>query len=236
MSGAGAKLDLSHIVFIGRTFDEYISMFNLTREELRGLKILDCPAGACSFTALANREGADATAADIAYQYDYELLRKKGTEDLEIVIRNVEKVRQNYMWSYFRSVSELKSHRIKALTDCVSHMKQAPERYVPSTLPVLPFGDKQFDMTLSAHFLFLYEDRLDYDFHLQTIKELLRVSKREVRIFPLVNLACGRYGYLDDIMDYLKRRGCTVDEAPVSYEFQRGANSMLRIRGIENIK
>lgn len=236
MSGTGAKLDLSHIVFIGRTFDEYIAMFNLTKEELSRSMILDCPAGACSFTALANWQGADVTAADIAYQYDYELLKKKGTEDLEIVMQNVEKVKENYIWNYFRSISDLKSHRIQAFTDCMSHMKQAPDRYVPSTLPVLPFRDKQFDLTLSAHFLFLYEDKLDYDFHLQTIKELLRVSKREIRIFPLVSLSCSRYKYLDSLKAYLQRMGYTTNEVPVSYEFQKGANSMLSIRNVENTK
>lgn len=40
-------LDLSRIVFIGRTWDEYLLMFNLTKEELIGRDVLDCPAGAC---------------------------------------------------------------------------------------------------------------------------------------------------------------------------------------------
>jgi len=62
MSEAEIKLDLSRIVFIGRTFDEYMSMFNLTQEDLVGRKILDCPAGACSVTAKANQLGADVTA------------------------------------------------------------------------------------------------------------------------------------------------------------------------------
>lgn len=58
MSGAKVKMELSSIVFIGRTFDEYMSMFSLTKEELMGRRILDCPAGACSFTARANQLGA----------------------------------------------------------------------------------------------------------------------------------------------------------------------------------
>lgn len=38
------KLDLERIVFIGRTFEEYLDMFSLSEEELQGKKILDCPA------------------------------------------------------------------------------------------------------------------------------------------------------------------------------------------------
>lgn len=48
------KLDLERIVFIGRTFEEYLDMFSLSEEELQGKKILDCPAGACSFTSIGN--------------------------------------------------------------------------------------------------------------------------------------------------------------------------------------
>ena len=45
------------------------------------------------------------------------------------------------------------------------------------------FNNEQFHLVLSAHFLFMYSDRLDYDFHVQTIRELPRVASEEVRIF-----------------------------------------------------
>jgi hypothetical protein len=50
------KLDLERIVFIGRTFEEYLDMFSLSEEELKEKKILDCPAGACSLN-VRNRIG-----------------------------------------------------------------------------------------------------------------------------------------------------------------------------------
>nr|WP_306433976.1 hypothetical protein [Paenibacillus dendritiformis] len=43
MSQAEAKLDLSRIVFIGRTFEEYVKMFDLPAEQMAGKRILDCP-------------------------------------------------------------------------------------------------------------------------------------------------------------------------------------------------
>ncbi len=39
------KLDLERIIFIGRTYQEYMDMFLLSEKELQGKKILDCPAG-----------------------------------------------------------------------------------------------------------------------------------------------------------------------------------------------
>ena len=54
MSGVEGKLELERIVFIGRTFEEYLQMFKLKEADLVGRRILDCPAGACSFTAISS--------------------------------------------------------------------------------------------------------------------------------------------------------------------------------------
>jgi ubiquinone/menaquinone biosynthesis C-methylase UbiE len=61
-------------------------------------------------------------------------------------------------------------------------MNEYPEKYVPATLPVLPFKDQQFDLVLSAHFLFTYSDRLSFEFHCKTIQEFMRVAAKEIRI------------------------------------------------------
>ncbi|AZV43014.1 SAM-dependent methyltransferase [Peribacillus asahii] len=39
----------------------------------------------------------------------------------------------------------------------------------------------------------MYADRLDYQFHIKMINELLRVTKEEIRIFPLIDLEGKRY-------------------------------------------
>jgi len=97
-------------------------------------------------------------------------------------------------------------------------------------LPTLPFKNNEFEILLSAHFLFMYADRLDYQFHLETLNELLRVTKEEVRIFPLVDLEGKRYQHLDKILNYLADNNCTVEEVKVPYELQENANSMLKIK------
>lgn len=225
-------MDLSRVVFIGRTFDEYMQMFNLSQEELRGRKILDCPAGACSFTSIANKIGADATATDIAYYHPFEQLAKKGLDDIEHVMINIENAQSNYLWEYFKSANGLKQQRMQALNDCSNDMRGFPHRYVAAALPVLPFKDNEFELTLSAHFLFMYSDRFDYDFHLQSLQELLRVTREEVRIFPLTDLSCNRYEYLDKLVDFIQSQGYITEEIKVPYEFQKGANSMLVIKKV----
>ena len=224
------KLDLERVVFIGRTFEEYLKMFSLSEEELQGKKILDCPAGACSFTAVGNKSGLDVTACDIAYYHSGQELKNKGLQDIEHAMEHMEKAQNNYKWNYFKDIEGLRNHRLSALQDCTKDMRESSERYIPVTLPSLPFKNEEFDILLSAHFLFMYADRLDYQFHIETINELLRVTKQEIRIFPLVDLEGKRYEYLDKFISYLNSNGCTVEEVNVSYEFQINANSMLKIR------
>ena len=229
-SEQSGKLDLERIVFIGRTFEEYLVMFSLSIERLRGKKILDCPAGACSFTAVSNKLGLNVTACDIAYYYSSEELKHKGLQDMQHVMDSIDKVKENYEWDYFDNVENLRKHRLSALEECTKDMVKLSERYIPVTLPSLPFQDGEFDILLSAHFLFTYADRLDYRFHVEAINELLRVTKEEVRIFPLVDLKGKRYEHLDSIIKHLKDQGCSVKEVKVAYEFQKNANSMLVIR------
>ncbi|MCJ8007820.1 class I SAM-dependent methyltransferase [Lederbergia wuyishanensis] len=223
------KLDLERIVFIRRTFDEYLNMFSLLEESLRGKRILDCPAGACSFTAVGNKLGLDITACDIAYYYSGEDLKNKGLQDIEHAMKQMQKAKKNYIWDYFNDIEGLRNHRLSALYDCTNDMAESSEQYVPVTLPLMPFEDDEFDILLSAHFLFMYADRLDIEFHIATIEEMLRVTKEEIRIFPLVDLEGKRYEHLDRIIGHLIDNGCLVEEIKVPYEFQANANSMLKI-------
>ncbi|MGJ7921665.1 SAM-dependent methyltransferase [Neobacillus sp. LXY-4] len=226
---SSGKLELERIVFIGRTFEEYLDMFALTIDTLKGKKILDCPAGACSFTAVGSKLGLDVMACDIAYAFSSEELKNKGLQDIEHAMDKMKKAKRNYLWDYFKNVENLREHRLCALEMCTEDMLQSSEKYVPVTLPSLPFKDSEFDMVLSAHFLFMYADRLDYLFHIHTLNELLRVAKEEIRIFPLVDLEGKRYEFLDKLIVHLVNCGCTVEEVKVAYEFQVNANTMLKI-------
>lgn len=204
-------------------------MFSFSEDELQGKKILDCPAGACSFTAVGNKLGLDVTASDIAYFHSVEDLKNKGLQDIEHAMEHMEKAKSNFKWDYFKDLVGLRRHRLYALNDCSDDMKKSSERYIPVTLPTLPFKNDEFDLLLSAHFLFMYGDRLDFQFHIETLNELLRVTKEEIRIFPLVDLEGKRYEHLEKIISYLENNGCTTEEVKVPYEFQKNANSMLKI-------
>ncbi|MGG3280214.1 SAM-dependent methyltransferase [Paenibacillus solani] len=226
------KQELDRVVFIGRTFEEYTHMFDLQLPELAGKRILDCPSGACSFTAHGRKLGLDVTASDIAYDHRLDDLEAKGQQDIEHAMETMERAKSNYVWDYYGDVPGLCEFRQQALRDCVRDMREFPDRYVAAVLPELPFDDEQFHLVLSAHFLFMYSDRLDYDFHIQTVRELLRVASEEVRIFPLTDLTGSRYAHLDRLIHELEAEGLRVTEVNVPYEFMKNGNSLLKISKI----
>ena len=83
---------------------------------------------------------------------------------------------------------------------------------------------------LSSHLLFVYDDRLDLDFHIVAVAEMLRVAK-EVRIFPLVDYKNSRSSELQNLSPLVEpvRERFGGEIVPVGFEFQPGADAMLRI-------
>ena len=98
------------------------------------------------------------------------------------------------------------------------------KRYINASLPMIPLPDSSFDLALCSHFLFLYSDEFDADFHVAAIGEMLRLAP-EARIFPLLDMHGNRSRHLPAIM---ARFDATAER--VDYEFQRGGNEMLRLK------
>lgn len=223
------------VAFIGRTFNEYCRMFDLTPADLAGKRVLDCPAGACSFTADLNGNGGNGTAADLLYGLEPDLLEEKCRRDMQRAMGAMTGVEELYNWDFYTNVEGLTQKRREAYTGFIADYRKeyrhtgGAGRYVHAELPCLPFENNKFSLVLSAHFLFLYDDRFDYDFHLRSIRELLRVAAQEVRIFPLVGFGAKRSIHLDRIIEDVRAERYRVDMVQIPFEFQKSANQMLRI-------
>ncbi len=96
--------------------------------------------------------------------------------------------------------------------------------YISGALPKLSIPDNSFDLSLSSHFLFLHSENLDYKFHYETIKEMLRVSL-EARIFPLLDVNAEKSKHLEEILSAFDSFKISIRK--VDYEFQIGGNEML---------
>lgn len=224
-------LDIDRIAFFGRTYAEYMHMFGLDESILKKGRILDCPSGASSFAAEAHKLEINVTACDILYDLTSDELMEKGKKDLQHVFEKFDEVNHLYVWKYYKDKDEVMALRTKALATFIDDFSRedGKRRYKQAELPHLPFPDKFFSLVFSSNFLFLYGDRLDFNFHLACIKELIRVCSGEVRIFPLVGLDAKSYPYLDNILSSLDSGGINVKIVKIPFEFQKGVNKMMNI-------
>lgn len=67
---------------------------------------------------------------------------EKGLRDIDHAMEHVATQRERYIWTEFRDVEALRAERLQALRSCTEDMERRPERYVPVTLPSLPFRDR----------------------------------------------------------------------------------------------
>lgn len=223
-------IELSKVIPLGRSFAEYVKMFNLNQEELK-LKILDCAAGPSSFNYEANVNGGRVISIDPIYEFSADEIRKRIDETFEDIMSQAEKNMDRFVWQMIKNVQELRDIRKKAMDLFIWDFERGKKesRYLTMELPELGFDDLTFDIALCSHFLFLYSEILSYEFHQKSISEMLRVSK-EIRIFPLVDLNSKTSDYVSPIIDYFSSKGYNVQITTVDYHFLKGANQLLTIK------
>lgn len=204
-------------------------MFSLSPENL-SQRILGCGDGPASFNAVASRNGYSVVSADPIYRFSVEEIKNRIDETAESIAEQMKRNAREFVWTNFRSVDDLIETRMNAmrkfLGDFLEGLKSG--RYVDAALPALPFENQSFDIALCSHFLFLYSKQYDLRFHMESIVELLRVS-REVRIFPLLELGSMPSRHIESVIGELERRGYGVERIRVPYEFQENGNEMLRV-------
>lgn len=176
-------MKLDSVVPFGRSYGEYIRMFNLTAADL-SQNILGIGDGPASFNAEATSLGYRVTSVDPVYQFSGAEIQQQFDAVVDKIIAQVEATPQNWVWNFHKSPGDLRHNREQALAtfleDCDAGKRCG--RYQVGQLPKLNFEDNTFDLSLCSHFLFLYSAHLSQSFHQASVHELLRIS-REVRIF-----------------------------------------------------
>lgn len=220
-------LQLQDFLITGRTFEEYTAFFALDPGTLKGKKVLDCPSGVSGFVAEAARRGIDAYGCDTLYGFDADAIVEQGHASIETIYEDIGWM-YGHRWAFYGTVDRHRAHRTGALKSFAADFPSP--RYRREELPRLGYSDDSFDLLLSSHLLFVYDDRLDREFHLASIAEMLRVAL-EVRLFPLVDYQNSRRGKVENYSPLVKEvlARFNAEIVPVDFEFQPGAGAMLRI-------
>lgn len=222
---------LDGIVPWGRRLDEYAAFFALEGEPKRWPTILDVGAGPASFAAEAAQRGAKVVAVDPLYRFGGDSIRQRYGTARGPMEDGLQRAADRFRWDFYPSPADVLRRRDESIHLFLEDYEwgRACGRYVEGSLPTLAFRDGQFGLALVSHLLFLYGHELDAAFHVAALSELARVA-HEVRVFPLLGLDGEVSPHLEPVLDALRERGLTAESVPVAFEFQRGANRMLRVR------
>jgi len=223
-------LKLENVVPWGRNFEEYQNMFLLSNQDLQS-KILGCGDGPSSFNFETTKQNANITSIDPIYQFTKDEIQQRIDETSSVISEQLKQNQKDFIWKNIKTVDKLIDIRLTAMNNFINDYENGKKenRYIHNELPKLSFENDSFDLVLSSHFLFLYSEHFDLQFHIDSILEMCRVSKEEVRIFPLLNLKNEKSKYLEPILKILNDKGFETKIIKTNYEFQKGANEMLRI-------
>jgi hypothetical protein len=220
---------MDKVVLLGRTMAEYQLCFDFNLSEFAGKRILDVAARVSSFTAEANEKGAQVTAVDPIYSFSSQEITERCQPDLEAVIAAIGAV-STYRWSFYKNPETMRAYRERAWRGFIADYASArADRYIAATLPRLPLPDKSFDLSLICYFLFVYEEQFSYEFHRDALRELLRVTRGEIRIYPLVTFEAEPSSYLERLRNEPEFANKTFEIVPTQFEFLANSNSFLRV-------
>lgn len=219
---------LKDLLLWGHSLEDYRQMFDLTGQDLNK-KVLDCASGYASFNAEMHALGKLIVSCDKAYDLSLDELQVYVDTGLQNMLEKVRENREHFIWKKYPSIEALAENHSEMIDKFLADFSQGKKqgRYVSYALPKLPFKDNQFNLALCAHLLFMTPE-LDLQFHLKSILEMCRVAG-EARIFPLIDEAGEPSPLLPPVMLSLQQQNYGVEVKHVSYEFQKGANAMLRV-------
>jgi SAM-dependent methyltransferase len=221
---------LDEVVPWGRSFEEYCRMFDFSPNALPD-SILDCGAGPSSFRAEASNQSERVVAVDPIYEFSGKAIRRKFEKAAPKILSMLQTKRERFVLDGYESPVEVVEGRQESLEVFLDDFaeKRDDERYRDESVLNLSFDPNEFDLALSSHFLFLYDDQLSEDFHRRAVRKILTVAK-EFRIFPLYNMNAEPSAHLQPVTEELSQNGYDLEVHEVTYEFQRGANQMLVVQ------
>lgn len=223
------RFKLRSLAFFGRTLAEYLQMFSLCQDDLRGQKILDVASGPGSFVAEACVLGLDVTGCDPLYARDAATIAAQGKQDID-ACRN--QIREHPGVLVYDDIDHFYAEKYRALERFTADFRRqgGTRRYVAGALPELPFEALAFDIVLCANFLMIYAPLADggmhdgnefgLDFHRQAFRELARITRRELRVPGMHTWTQPPqpHPYCEPVIAELEALGFEVELIPSDYD------------------
>jgi hypothetical protein len=135
-------------------------------------------------------------------------------------------------WSYLGSPEQVEDTWRAAIAGFAADFAPDGARYVAAALPDLPFPDRHFALAVSGFLLFVYPEVLDLDGHRDALLELVRVTRGDVRVYPLHDTTGTPYPALPALRAALRARGVGTElrATGTSWSSRPGSDRMLICR------
>ena len=117
---------LDKVVPWGRSFDEYVAMFSLSKSDLAG-SILGCGDGPASFNSIQTKHGGKVISVDPLYRFSADEIKNRINETYHEIIEQTRKNKKEFVWNNIRSVEELGRIRMKAMEEFLSDYEAGRE-------------------------------------------------------------------------------------------------------------
>ncbi|MCO1335854.1 SAM-dependent methyltransferase [Microbulbifer sp. OS29] len=210
-------VELNGVVTWGRSFNDYVRMFALDEKDLQK-KILGAGDGPACFNADLSKMGGQVLSVDPLYSLPVDEIEAKIKAVEQNLRRQITDDRKEFNFWPLASKEEYFVQKLSAMETFLGDYNdgRSEGRYITGELPLLPFNDRQFELSLSSNFLFLYSDHLSAQFHIDSVAELCRVSD-EVRLYPLVDFTGNKSKHLERVIHSIGKMGCLIEIRDVDY-------------------
>jgi hypothetical protein len=222
------RATLGALAVTSRPLDAYRDMFLLDDDDLVAGPILDCPAGASPFGAQVRELGGEVVSVDPAYAAPDGIVATARL-DLDRIVAWQRAHPDGFNWSYLGSPDRVRRWWGAAIGEFERDFAVDGERYVAASLPVLPFPDGRFALTVSGFLLFIYPELLDLDDHRDALLELVRVTHGEVRVYPLHDTVGTPYPHLRQLRSALRDRGVGTELRATGCSYSPGAGDDMLV-------
>ena len=126
------------IVPWGRSFDEYLGMFNLSADDLTR-DIVGVGDGPASFNFWMHQRGTPIVSVDPIYRYSESELHQRIQDTYDDVIAQARQNQDKFVWTHIASVDELAEIRMQAMEAFCRDFETGKQqgRYIDASLPTL---------------------------------------------------------------------------------------------------
>jgi hypothetical protein len=217
----------------GYHIDDYRQMFGLVDADFNA-SLLEYCSGVTAVNAELHARHQSMTSCDPWFANDLTHLEQLAHSNFKAAVHALQQRSPQSNSSHQTALAALIDTRRKGIEAGLNDYEsgRSQKRYLPLENHRLPFDDFMFDIALCANWFFSDIKQQDVEFHVDSIRELVRVAK-EVRIFPLVGENGEPSSLLGPTLLKLQQANFGVEIRKVDVHAPMNGDAMLRVWAIE---